>query len=273
MLWHFVKHWLYINILPSTNNFFLHGGELPAIFSLLLSCRTRDSRWEISYLKIPLMCGLISSPKSYLKNSELSGELLLTSSAASQSPPSTIWCRFTESLQYFSCNINGAGGRGSGLHTAPDPLLWKPLMGIVYTAAAWVTALKTASLSTSCLYPLSVWPMLRNLSFFLADIKRWWLAGWLLMWRHCDFSILSSGIHTSLNICCLPAFGLSPRIHPWKTWISWLTAAPKVGMNKTVTAAAKLKSKAILVVVNGLRGVVMMMMGKWRWWQRRWEWS
>lgn len=33
-------------------------------------------------------------------------------------------------------------------------------------------------------------------------------------------------------------------------------------MNKTVTAAAKLKSKAILVVMNGLRGVVMMMMGK-----------
>lgn len=147
----------------------------------------------------------ISSPKSYLKNSELSGELLLTSSAASQSPPSSIWCRFTESLQYFSCNMNGAGDRGSGLHTAPDPLLWKPLMGIVYTAAAWLTALKTASLSTSCLYPLSVWPMLRYLSFFLADIKRWWLAGWLLMWRHCDFSSCRQGsTHLWTSAACLP---------------------------------------------------------------------
>lgn len=146
------------------------------------------------------MCGLISSLKSYLKNSELSCELFLTSSAASQSPPSSIWCHLTEPLQYSSCNMNGAGGRGSGLHTAPDPLLWKPLMGMVYTAVAWVAALKMASHSTSCLHPLSAWPMLLHLSFCLADIKRWRLAGWLHIRKYCDFSIPSSGNHISEHL-------------------------------------------------------------------------
>lgn len=36
-------------------------------------------------------------------------------------------------------------------------------------------------------------------------------------------------IHTSLNICCLPAFGLPPQLNPWKE--KRLTTALKVGRN------------------------------------------
>lgn len=78
------------------------------------------------------------------KNGELSSKPQVTSPAASHSLLSCIWSHFKEFLQSLSCNMNAAGGR-SGLHTAPDLLLWKPLKGIVYATMVWLTALNKAS--------------------------------------------------------------------------------------------------------------------------------
>lgn len=90
------------------------------------------------------------------KNRNLSSEPEVTSPAASCSLLACIWSHFKKLRHSLSCNVNAAGVL-SGLHTALELLLWKPLMGIVYTTMVWLTALYKASHSacpgcTSCLF-------------------------------------------------------------------------------------------------------------------------
>lgn len=96
------------------------------------------------------------------KNRNLSSEPEVTSPAASCSLLACIWSHFKKLRHALSCNVNAAGVL-SGLYTALELLLWKPLMGIVYTTMVWLTALYKASHAacpgcTSCLFPLSFWP-------------------------------------------------------------------------------------------------------------------
>lgn len=113
---------------------------LTPVWCCTYSSLTSDRRCKIPTWKYLLY---VFSHHKY-KNGKLSSKPQVTSPAASHFLLSCIWSHFKAFLQSLSCNMNAAGGR-SGLHTAPDLLLWKPLTGIVNTTMVWLTALNKAS--------------------------------------------------------------------------------------------------------------------------------
>ena len=90
----------------------------------------------------------------------------------------------------------------SGLHTAPALLLWKPLMGIVHTATALSDGSKYGLALCLRVSFLSRSDPCRRVSVIPPHTDEVW-RGRLLTESRGDFPCLLSGIHTSLNICCL----------------------------------------------------------------------